>query len=554
MASGSETVVRTTSIPVTFSRGVSNNALDVSTYTHIVRDGGTAVESYVAYESVISSNARSLLFGSVIITITKVDLEFWHHEADLSTPVKDLEFVELTNQPSSRSGAQLEADISAGGATVYTTNETHGIRKTKETVTLGTGSSADVCTRFSGALSSGASSRWISVGIRRLEYVGDEDVLGDVDLGGIELVSGTGTEWRDKDDANDQVVGLPRFIITWESTIVATSIGRTETRYTTLDPTTQQNTPLNSIGGFIASNEVYTSGQISDFVNATQTTIDLEDETTIPETSGLAHLGAEIFKYGSVDANNSTLLNITRGISPGASFPSGLQPFSEYCYFLELDRLFDTKPTIGMSQYRCVGIVNTGFDTESVEVILRQNTSSTVQSEVGIEVPEYNSRTFILAANVTTDTVLTSTSTTVTEFKGSQLPSSSDLFDGGYMTVGSTVVEILSFATDAGAPATATFVIDQSVTATAGDSIVIHSAPSQRLANDSTAPTENSGRFFGFIPTGSSELSYSSIREGVNTFSRNEEFYIWIRRTLKSNAEETNDTGAVLVFRYRDTT
>ena len=546
MATGNEVVSRTTVIPVTFSKGVSNNVLDASEYTHLVRRGDTSVASYVAYETLLNSNTKMLLFGtSGGVTVTNVSLEFWHHEADMTTPIKDLSFVALaTDQPSTRNGVQLEGDIS--GATAYLTQEIHGIRKTKETVVLGTGVTAAACIDFTARLLN--VSPWIAVGMRRPTYTGDADITGDVDIGGVDLADDTGSEWRDKDDTSNNVIGSPKFIITWQRTIAGTALGRTETRYTTMDPTTIQSTPNSSIGGFVASNEIYTSGQISQSVNSSQTTIDLADSATIPEPSGLAQLGAEIFRYNSTDDTNKTLLGITRGISPGYSFPAGLQPFSEYVYFLEIDNLFNTKPTTGMNQYRCVGITNTGFDVQNVRISLRQSAEQSVQADVGIEVPLYNYRTATLAANVTSDTVITSTTTTVTEYDGSLLAVTSSLFDGGYITIGSTVVEILSFATDA---TTATFVIDQAITGTAGDTFTIHSAPSQRISNDSESPTQNSNRFFGFLSEGGSDLiSYNGIKEGGINFLSNEEFYVWIKRSLVANVKSDDNTGAVLIIRF----
>lgn len=545
MASGNEVVTRIISIPVNWSRAVDNGVFDTSNYSHIVRMGGGSNPSYVALESVLSSNDRTLMFNTSDITVTRVELEFWHREADLNTPVKNIEVVQINNQPSTRTNVQLSADIS--GATAYLSQEIHSIRKTKETVVLGSSSTDQICQDFTSRLIN-PSPWWLAIGIRRQAYVGSEDIMGDVDIGGVNLSADSGTEWRDKDDTNNNIGAPPKFIVTWETTINATDIGRTETRYTTIDPTTVQNTPNSSIGGFVSSNEIYSGEQINQFVNSTQTTISLES-SSIPETSGLAQLGAEIFKYGSVSGEN--LLNITRGVSPGYSFPSGLLPFSAYCYFLEIDKLFNTRPTANLSQCRCVSIVNTGFDVKNVQIILRQNSNSIVRVDVGIEVPVYNRRSAVLLSNVIADTVLSSQSTSVTEFRGDKLPSSSSLFSGGYLTIGSTVAEILSFATDAGTPATATFVIDQSVTANAGDTITIHSAPSQRLLSDSEEPTENSGRFFGFISNGGSiELSHNSIRENNNTLFRNEDFYVWIKRTVVSNSNRKENTGAILVIKF----
>lgn len=537
-----ETITKTTTIPVTWIRGVVGNSfVDANDYTYDLTRGGSSTAAYVAIESVLTDNERNLIFGNgTTITVTKVELEFWHLEADLEDPIKVVEFGQMAQRPSTL--AAIIFRVLCINGTKYASKEIHGIQKTKEIITLGSSSTDLACTTFTTRLNDVAP-YWLAVGIRRYAYTGSEDFEGSMFVGGTDLLDGEGEPWQDH---GDDIAGPPKFHITWEESVATTDFGRFEMRYTTEDPTSSQSTPQNSIGSHVASNCIYTTGQIDEFVSSTQTTINLTSGSSIPESSGLVQIGPEIMKYGGYSGNQ--LQSITRAVSPGYAFPACLYPFKEDARFLVIDNLFNTRPTVGLEQYRCVGIINIGHAIKDVQLLLRQNSSDNIQMDIGIEVPLFNYRSATLAAQVSSSSTFTSTSASVLQYDGSPIPVGSDLFEGGYITVGTTIAEITSYDTDG---ITATFIVDRSFSAAAGATFTIHNAPAQRITNDSTAPTENSGRFFGFLSQGgSSELNYNSVRESGNTFSINEGFYIWIRRTLTRNAIEKNDTGGIIILQF----
>ena len=81
---------------------------------------------------------------------------------------------------------------------------------------------------------------------------------------------------------------------------------------------------------------------------------------------------------------------------------------------------------------------------------------------------------------------------------------------------------------------------------------VILPHPSQTIDNESSAPLSNSGRFFGFIGEENSNLiSHNNVREKSSLMENRDLFYIWIKRSLISNKKKSNNTGAILVLKYR---
>jgi len=95
------------------------------------------------------------------------------------------------------------------------------------------------------------------------------------------------------------------------------------------------------------------------------------------------------------------------------------------------------------------------------------------------------------------------------------------------------------------------FIISPPVTGlVAGWSFVIMPAPAQQVSNDAAAPQEILERFVGF----SEDVEGIPIKllDHGTTMQENDLFYVWLKRTLTPNTESEPDTGAVLIFRYRD--
>lgn len=372
---------------------------------------------------------------------------------------------------------------------------------------------------------------------------------GHVDIAGQTLVAG-GSEWRTA--TASEPLDAPLLILTYN---VGTETNPTlNMKYTTSDPTTDQSVPKNSIGMYVAPNDVYPSSPIKESINSVQTTIPIDLSSDLPTVIGLASVGPEVFKYSIIDTTNHQLSSVVRGISPQSSFPAGFDSFqnAERVYYLnDTNLLFDTRPSSGLVQYRCVAIINsdTGddFNIKNASIGIAQHRDSDVQVRIGVELPKFDSRTGT-AVDGTNNTSSTLLVTTIIEDDG--------FFDGALVKfldpVEYAVVEsyaVVWVAVDSGY---GEFILSESISGlVATRNFVIMPAPAQSIATDATSPVSNSGRFTGFQEN-TDGINVSLIEHGT-TMQENDLFYVWIKRTLKSNVSATADTGAVLLFRYEDT-
>lgn len=378
----------------------------------------------------------------------------------------------------------------------------------------------------------------ITVSLRRHADVDTSD--GSVEVSGQSLVGGS-SEWRES--SATEPIESPLLIITYD--IDTDAHPRLNMKYTTSDPAANQTVPANSIGKYIALNNVFPSGDIAESINSIQTTVPIKTTDGLPTSVGLGSVGPEIFRYSAIDSINHRLASVVRGVAPLASFPAGFDSFRnpEKVYYLDdLNLLFDTRPASGLTQYRCVAIVNSDsgddFSIKEAVIGIAQDATANVQLRIGVELPRFDSRTGS-AKSGSASLLLVDT----------DFSDPDGFFDGAVIKFLSPVdfAIVDSYALSGGQ-----FILDRTISPTlaSGRNFVIFPAPAQQLANDATAPTTNSGRFTGFEEN--AEGLEITLLEHGSTMQENDLFYVWIRRTLLPNVEETNDTGAVLVFRYRN--
>jgi len=535
----SETVTKTIEFPFGTTIGTDGSELTTSLFSHNVKAGGGFKTSMVAYEIDFSSTAE-IFFGATRgnITVTGVDINFWYNSPDARKPIKEIEFVSITSQPSQLSAGNLLSNISDGA--LYSSLALSENTKFYITTSLGD----DVLATLTTAIQSAA---WFAVGIRRASVSTNEE--GSVDMGGTTLVDGWGWPWE---DAGSNVTSPPTLTITYTDSQSA-DITRFSFRYTTSDPTdsTGQQTPRNSLGGYVAPNSIYNETTLTLPFDKNDTNITLD---SLPTTaSGLVQVGPEVIKYNSKNITNSQLTNLTRNISPNASFPAGTVPAKETVRFLDIDDLFEGDGTTDLVQYRCIAVIHNNEENvyvDDVQIYLLQDPGSQVQVDVGIEVSAFDVHTGTLAAELTT------TATTFTSISSDIIGEASGFFDGGHIVfdpAGSALSAIIeSFDVSGGI---ASFIIDRTLSSTlaAGASFRINPGPAQTTTNDTVAPLENDDLFFGFLGDESSNsIGFSDIRENVSRMYPNDAFYIWIKRTFPQNVGLSADTGAVLVVQYDD--
>ncbi len=512
-----------------------------------VNEMDALVRSVAATHSDVATFRFSAAIGSEPITaiasgsptVSKAELQFSYFEADANGSVNTLEFVPMLTDPSTIGATSIFADVS-GTTGTYGSKSIRGDEKTLTSIELNARARAELGSAFA----SGSIGHF-SIGVRRGTLTG----TGQVNVGGRAQSRGIDTLWQNATGIATEIFGPPVLIIT-TSKAASGDIVHT-LRYTTADPTTNQNSPSSSIGGFMAPNNVYSDAQIGAGVGSTDTTVQIASGDILPTVVGLAQLGPEIFDFAGVDTTNEQLTGITRGISPPVAFPSFATPFPEDIRYLEIDKLFDTTPTEASSQYRCVAVrqdvTDAALFATSVIFSLVQNPSSDVQVDIGLELPRHDSHTGTLFATADVSDI-TFASTDTEDIIGL----SSGLFNGSHIRIDNSFNTIIDSYDVVGS--TGTFIVDDGMPAGGfdpGTSYVISPAPAQTVTNETVAPTENNGRFLGFFGNGGERtIDIGSIRERDDRLNDNDLIYIWIKRTLKQNAKPKANTGAIILMQF----
>ena len=452
----------------------------------------------------------------------------------------DMEIIQILKyeggDPSLETGAILYTNSSSSSDQLYETS-TNSTNKTSVTATLENENNF----YYSAELSiSGLSI--ISLVLRRPSSL--DSSVGSIETNGLNLFYG-GSDWRIADTG--EPTDPPLLIISYE--IEDESHPILNIKYTTTDPTVDQTSPGNSLGSYVALNNIYTFASIGGSINSTQKVIPVDSGSSLPVNTGLASVGPEIFYYNSIDTTNHKLTEVTRGIAPKSSFPAGFDSFkiAEQIYYLDnVFLLFNTRPSSGLVQYRCVAIINSDsnddFNIKNASIGIMQNSDSNVQIKIGVELPKFDTRIGVAVdGNNNTSSLLLVT--TIEKENG--------FFDGAFIKfsdpVAYTTVDSYIFDGTYGE-----FILNTAVSElVAGRSFTIMPAPAQKITNETIAPTTNSGKFTGF----EEELSgiNISLLEHGSTMQENDLFYVWLKRTLKFNVETTQNTGAVLILRYIDT-
>lgn len=503
--------------------------------------GNGEILGYAAFEWDFKSQIRTHLGLDSSFKVSKVEMEFYYQRARDPHPIYQIEFFSMPTMPSTLSASDLWTAIhgfnNAATNIILENNE-----KTLQKITLGEGlNSNSVCTYVENAINTDDSAAFA---IRRV--IRDEPENGYVEISGKNMLYGESTEWRSI--RNYEPYFNPKLIITYETD--PQDHIQFEMRYTTSDPTVSQLTPLNSIGGYSATNRVFTRSQIGDYVNSTQTSISISEADEFPREIGLAQVGPEILRYDEIDSSSRELKKITRGLVTETGFPSSLDPFAEYIHYLNVDSLFNTNPEEELVQYRCVSIINTSnFTADDIRITLIQDPSSNVQIDVGIEVPKFESKQGVINADIESgSSILTSVSDSVRN-------KPTGYFNGAHLILdpnNSYIHALIESYDDDGSEAE--FILDRTLTDfSSGTSFRINPAPSQLIENELKVPNENNGRFFGFLSNGGSNyLNFEGIHENEGSLSQYDVFYVWVKRILTPNVKGTLPTGAILLIRFID--
>jgi len=514
------------------------------------------LDTYTIYFWDISS-VRSTIFPSErLARVQNVDLFFWHYDADGANPIGSVDLVGVDVHPVNGAAANVYNAVQNSNYEFKTQRLNGNIRESIE-VRLGTGESSQASGYLSGILLGDdpyypGQRDWFAVGIRQTIGLGHG---GSLRLGSISLAGGQGDSWTEasEDPYISDILSPPILYLTYE--LDEEHHIRLAMRYTTASPGTAQSTPQNSLGGYLSTNNIYDTFRMGWPIGKDDAVIPTDDLESPSLTSGLAQVGPEILKYtgtstiGYAEHLQHRLTGVTRGISPGESFPAMIARSACYGHYLDVDELFNTAPS-STSQYRCVAVLNTtntgthltDNSPSQVRVRVVQDSSSDVSVDVGIEIPKFDTHVGVIA--------VTSSSTSLID-ESNFTSYAAGFFNNAFITTGSSyaIVSTFSFNDDG----YAVFALDRSISITAGSTFRIYPAPSQTIDNEATGPGEANGRFLGFIGSGGEDLVDASTgREHGDLLHLYDLFYVWIKRSITRNLESSDDTGAVIVLEFID--
>lgn len=476
-----------------------------------------------------TGSGRQVLMASN--TISEATFYFYVYSGD-TTPIQEIEVVYITDDPATASADDLYTAITAADAL-----DSKIINTDNKTLV-----SVDISNLSVLETKLATTSAHYTLAIRRKNTLTSDD--GEVKIGGLTQLRGNDTSWA---AATDPLIAEPAYLYMVSSRTIPVN-QRFYMKYTTLDPTSEQSTPSNSIGGYIAPSptSVYDEFQILEDISPIQTSFYVTD---LPDSSsGLIQAGLEIMKYEGIDSSNDQITSVTRGISPGTSF--AYNPYNDFAHYLDVDKLFDKKPNSSLVQYRCVAIylsATAAITVSNIKVSLIKNEGTHTNIDIGIEVPETDRHEGTLSANVASgDTTFSSSTGGSFGLYGFD----ADYFEGAYVVLDTDGTAFETFITSHsdGGSAEDFVVADTLPALSSGDTVRIWPAAGQRISSEDTRPVENSGRFLGFFSEGG--IQDITLNERGTDMLDGDLFYIWIRRELSENTEGKPTTGATILVEY----
>lgn len=467
--------------------------------------------------------------------VASVELSYYYRLANTLNPIVSVDFVDIVTDLSPSNTAAVALFEAVGDGSIYETQSLGSNNKAFTSIVLGDEYTSTICDEMTDRL---IAHSHFAIAIRK-----SGSGSGAIQIGGQNMSAGVSTSWN-ASSSTTQSMGLgtsinePPYLIVHLEGADVTHVDF-DMRYTTSDPTTTQETPSNSIGGFIASNDVYTRTQLSNHLNVDDTSMSLDSAGTLPNTTTrLVQVGPEIIKFDTIDSTNFILRGLERGVAPKFVSPATTVPYGEYVGFMDISRLFDKPPLTDRDEYRCIAFVEsaTSPSAENIKLHLVQDANANVEIDIGIEIPKHQKITSTIVS-----TVASGSSSVVVSGR----TEASGTFTGSMFTIGSFTALITGHDLS-GSNASLSLASSFTEEFSGGTSCSIGVAPAQRLADRHNAPTGNSGRFLGFIngDGASNEVSLNDIVYSDTSF------YVWVKKSDTKNSASKPDSGAVIIIMF----
>lgn len=479
------------------------------------------------------------------VIISSVSFDFYYRYADNlpeSHSLFDLgteSFIKSINikygfgdLPSLEATDQLTFNV-IDAASVLFDIELRGNKKTRKEITLPNTSS--FYNNLQTQIRAGGSF-FLALGYNETKYSLQNQIL---ETGTNRTTHGTYNQWQELEPYH-----APEIILTLEFPTEPSNFTYFDLKYTTQDPTTPQNSPENSLGGFVSSNSVFESSYILRNFSLIDENVQLNEDSEAPDSSNNPiQIGYELTNYNNFASDTIYGLTRERNLSYGKYLCTN-DFISQKIFYLDPDKLFNNNPTDeNLVHYRCVFLKNVSESVLNSSMTLINPENSDIDIKVAIEVPKFD------YANGTLSAAVSSGSRTFTSVSFGFLSMPTDHYKGAHVIldqVASSANAIITSFSQNGI--VATFTVDRNLPSiSGGSSIDIMPAPSHSITNDQSSPDVT--KISNFISHGESlALRFSDYG---NTFFINSGVYVWIKRTIQKNKPLKNNTGSILRITYK---
>jgi hypothetical protein len=308
---------------------------------------------------------------------------------------------------------------------------------------------------------------------------------------------------------------------------------------TNLEPMMSQNSLSQSIGGYYSTTEINPARILSNSIDRTQTTINvqnLDNDYILQNTD-------ELMKVVSI--TNSNIAEITRGtLNTDAKF--GLA--NDLFYSIKKNNLFNNSFNSDGKQYRCIAVKNCGLDIFYNLKFYFKKLSNNSQSNVkmAVEIP----KTEILTGTATGGNTISLADITLKnlfneEYNDSVL----------YITTGDNINLGRKIATFDRPTGTFTFTNSFPYPVKSGIQYRIDNSPSQRIISGKNNPTTGTIYCTDFSApnnlTNAISIDFSNTRLNNEHLLPNEVVYLWFERTVLESLENENNR-VILTSSYKN--
>lgn len=316
--------------------------------------------------------------------------------------------------------------------------------------------------------------------------------------------------------------------------------------FTSIEPGIQQNNPLQSVGGYVSPTNVYPSASLTKAVSFYDKTL-FFDSVLLSQFSIIA-LNDEVITISSWQ-NNIAYVDQRSAFETPIRFHATGSVARGLSKNDILNQSFSQKG----KQYRCIAIKNTGSKIiRDVKVFFKLSSRNTLSDTLlAVEIPRFEYKS-IRATSGTNSTF------TISSYAGQF---TDNHFKSGAVTFfDSNANQIRTIVSYDGASGTFTLDAPLPNAVKFGDTIVVDTAPSQRISSGTIPPKTTNDQTTGLIITPLQDATFISNSISINVgktrtngsdMKQNDVIYVWIERSVDSINDFFGNNRSILAISYK---